>query len=87
MNDSDKDRKADRRPQKYLWFGYGSYSAQPNLQIPAGNVRDPGLLEEFSKESNAERSHIPFFACAAIGVIGLMAFAMLLAWVVSLVIR
>jgi hypothetical protein len=85
MTELNKGQKAGRHSKKYLWFGYGSYSAQPNLQIPAGNVRNPGLLEEFSKESNTKRSPMAFFACAAIGVMGLMAFAMLLVWVVSLV--
>jgi hypothetical protein len=87
MTELDKGQKADRRSKKYLWFGYGNYGTQPNLQIPAGNVRDPGIFEELSKEPKTERSAMSFFACAAIAVVGLMLFAMLLAWVVSLVIR
>ena len=85
MTELEKGQKADRRAKKYLWFGYGNYTAQGNLQIPAGNVRDPGVFEELSKESNAERSPMTFFACAAVAVAGLMAFVMLLAWVVSLI--
>jgi hypothetical protein len=85
MTELDKGQKADRRPKKYLWFGYGNYGSQPNLQIPAGNIRDPGVLEELSKDSMTERSHLPFFVCASVAVVGLMMLVMLLAWVVSLV--
>ena len=87
MTELDKGQKADRRPKKYLWFGYGNYGSQPNLQIPAGNVRDPGVFEELSKDSKTDRSAMPFFACAVIVVTGVMAFVMLLAWVMSLVLR
>lgn len=79
--------KTERGAKKYLWFGYGNYTAQGNLQIPAGNVRDPGLFEELSKESKTERSPMAFFTCAAIAVVGLMGFVMLLAWGVTLVLR
>ena len=85
MTEIDKGQKADRRPKKYLWFGYGNYGSQPNLQIPAGNVRDPGVFEELPQDSKTERSPVRFFACAAAAVVGLMLFVMLLAWVVTLV--
>jgi hypothetical protein len=87
MTELDKGQKAGRRPKKYLWFGYGNYGTQPNLQIPAGNVRDSGIFEELSKEPKTERSPMAFFGCAAIVVVGLMGIVMLLAWVVSLVVR
>jgi hypothetical protein len=87
MTELEKGQKADQHPKKYLWFGYGNYGTQPNLQIPAGNVRDPGIFDELSKESKTERSPMTFFACAAIAVIGSMLFVMLLAWGVSLVVR
>ena len=87
MTKVEKGQKPDRGSKKYLWFGYGNYTAQGNLQIPAGNVRDPGLFEELSKKSKTERSPMAFFACAGIAVAGLMVFAMLLAWGVSLVLR
>ena len=87
MTKVDKGQKADRGSKKYLWFGYGNYTAQGNLQIPAGNVRDPGLLEELSKGAKTERSPMAFFACAVIAVAGLMGFVMLLAWGVTLVLR
>lgn len=85
MTDAGKGQQADRRAKKYLWFGYGNYTAQGNLQIPAGNVRDPGLLEPLSKESKTERSPMGFFGCAVLAVAGLMFFVMLLAWGLSLV--
>lgn len=87
MTELDKGQNADQRPKKYLWFGYGNYGGQPNIQTPAGNVRDPGLFEELSKESRTERSPMTFFVCATIAVIGLMGFVMLLSWGISLVVR
>ena len=87
MTELDKGQKADRRPKKYLWFGYGNYTGQGNLQIPAGNVRDPGIFEELSKQPKAGRSPMAFFGCAAAGVVGLMLFAMLVAWGYSLIVR
>ena len=87
MTELDKGHKADRRPKKYLWFGYGNYGSQPNLQIPAGNLRDPGIFEELSKESTTERSAMPFFACAIAAVLGLMLLVMVLAWGYSLLVR
>lgn len=87
MTELDKGQKADRRPKKYLWFGYGNYTVQGNLQIPAGNVRDPGVFEELSKDSQTKRSPMTFFACATVAVIGFMGVVMLLAWVVVQVVR
>ena len=87
MTELDKRQKADQRPQKYLWFGYGNYGGQPNIQTPVGNIRDPGLFEELSKESKAQRSLMTFFMCAAIAVIGVMVLVMLLAWGISQVVR
>ena len=85
MAEGNREQKAGRRRKKYLWFGYGNYGSQPNLQIPAGNVRDPGVFEELPQDSKTERSPVRFFACAAAAVVGLMLFVMLLAWVVTLV--
>ena len=85
MAEGNREQKAGRRPKKYLWFGYGNYGSQPNLQIPAGNERDPGVFEELPQDSKTERSPVRFFACAAAAVVGLMLFVMLLAWVVTLV--
>lgn len=87
MTEFDKGQKTERRPKKYLWFGYGNYGTQPNLQIPTGNVRDPGFFEELSKETSTERSPTAFFTCAAVALIGLTLLAMLLAWGISLVIQ
>lgn len=87
MTEFDKGQKTKSRPKKYLWFGYGNYGSQPNLQIPAGNVRDPDLLQEFSSEKETRRSALRLFACAATAVIGLMLFVMMLAWVFTLVVR
>lgn len=87
MTELNKGQQADRRNKKYLWFGYGNYSGQGNLQIPAGNVRDPGVFDELSKEPKIERSQMRFFAWSAILVIGIMLFVMLLAWGITLVVR
>jgi len=87
MTELDKGRRADQRPKKYLWFGYGNYGGQPNIQTSMGNIRDAGLFEALSKESKTERSPMTFFMYAAIAVIGLMLFVMLLAWGLSLVVR
>lgn len=84
MTELDKGQKADRRPKKYLWFGYGNYTGQGNLQIPAGDVRNPGVIDTLSRDPKTERSPITLFACAAVAVAGVMLFVMLLAWVVSL---
>jgi hypothetical protein len=84
MTEAGKGQQADQRAKKYLWFGYGNYTTQGNLQLPAGNVRDPGMLEPLSKESRTERSPMAFFGCAIVAVVGLMAFVMLLAWGMSL---
>ena len=85
MTELDSGQKADRRPRKYLWFGYGNYSGQPNIQTPAGNIRDPGLFEELSEEPKTERSAITYFVGIAVAVIALTMLTMLLAWGLSLV--
>lgn len=84
MTELDKGQKAGRRPKKYLWLGYGNYGSQPNLP-PAGNIRDPDLFKEFSKESQSKRSPMAFFMYATAAVIGFMLFFMLLAWVLALI--
>ena len=87
MTELDKGQKADQRPKKYLWFGFGNYSGLPNLQVGGGNVRDPGLFEELLKTSKTERSPTTFFVYVAAGLIGLMALALLLAWGLLLILR
>jgi hypothetical protein len=87
MTELDKERKADQRPKKYLWLGYGNYGGQPNIQTPVGNIRDPSLFEELSKNSKTERSPMRFFIYVISAVIGVMAFVMLLAWGLSLIVR
>ena len=88
MTELDKGQKANRRPKKYLWFGYGNYGGgHPNLQIGGGNVRDPSLFEELSKNTKTKSSWIRYFMYAAAGLVGLMVVAMLLAWGLSLVVR
>ena len=87
MTEVNKERKANQRPKKYLWFGYGNYGGQPNIQTPAGNIRDTGLFEELSRKSKTERSPMTFFIYATITVIGVMVFVMLLAWGLSLIVR
>lgn len=88
MTELDKGQKADRRPKKYLWFGYGNYGGgQPNMQIGGGNIRDPSLFEELSKNTKTKSSWIRYFMYAAAGLVGLMVVAMLLAWGLSLVVR
>ena len=82
MTELDKDQQADQRPKKYLWFGYGNYGGgNPTTQIGGGNVRDPSLIENLSKNTNT---------CSIVAVIvlvGLPVLAMLLAWVTSLIAR
>jgi len=85
MTELDKGQKADRRPKKYLWLGYGNYGSQPNLQIPAGNIRDPALFEELTEESRTKRSPMAVFVYATSAIAGFMLFVMLLAWVVALI--
>ena len=87
MTELDKGQKADRRPKKYLWLGYGNYGGQPTRQIGGGYVRDPGLFEELFKESKTEPSPMAFLKWVTIVLVGLMAFMMLLAWAISLVVR
>jgi hypothetical protein len=85
MPELDKAQKTDQRRKKYLWFGYGNYGGgQPTMQIGGGNIRDPGLFEELSKNRNTKPSWMTCFMYAAVFV-GLMLLAMLVAWGVSLV--
>lgn len=82
MPELDKRQKADQRPKKYLWFGYGNYGGgHPTTQIGGGNVRDPSLFEDLSKNTKT------CIMYAAAGLVGLTVLAMLLAWGISLVVR
>jgi len=82
MPELNKRQNADRRPKKYLWFGYGNYAGgQPTTQIGGGNIRDPSLFEELSKSART------CFMYAAAVLVGVMVLAMLLAWGLSLVVR
>jgi len=87
MTELNKGQKADQRPKKYLWFGYGNYGGQPNIQTPAGNIRAPGLFEELSEESKTERSPLTLFMRVSIAVIGFTLLVMLLVWGISLILR
>lgn len=88
MTELDKGQKAERRAKKYLWFGYGNYGGgHPNMQIGGGNIRDPSLFDELSKNTKTKSSWIRYFMYAAAGLVGLMVGAMLLAWGLSLVMR
>jgi hypothetical protein len=86
MTELDKGQKADRRAKKYLWFGYGNYTAQGNLQIPAGDVRAPDMMQPLSEESKIGISPLRLFAYTTAVVVGVMLFVMLLAWVFSLIV-
>jgi hypothetical protein len=82
MTTLDKGQKTNPRRKKYLWFGYGNYGGgHPTTQIGGGNVRDPSLFEELSKNTRT------CFLYAAAGLVGLTLLAMLLAWGISLVMR
>ena len=87
MTSQNKGQQADQHNKKYLWFGYGNYGANPNLQVGGGNIRDPGLLETFFKTEKTERSSMIFFVYILAALIGLASLTMLLAWVVSLLLR
>ena len=88
MTELGKGPKADRRAKKYLWFGYGNYGGgHPNIQIGGGNIRDPSLFDELSKNTKTQSSWIRYFMYAAAVLVGLMVAVMLLAWVLSLVMR
>jgi hypothetical protein len=87
MAELDKGHKVDQRHKKFLWFGYGNYGAQPNLQIGGGNIRNPDVFEELFEEPKAERSSITFFMYVVAALIGLTVFAILFAWGISLVVR
>jgi hypothetical protein len=80
MTEVGNGQKADPRPKKHLWFGYGNYSAHPNLQIGGGSIRDPDLFAMFFKPAKKERSPMTFFIYVAVGLIGLMGLVMLFAW-------
>ena len=80
-----KEGQDEGKPKKkHLWFGYGSYGSQPDLQIGGGYVRDPNLLEKLSKTPNTERFQFPYFMYIAVGIVVLTLFLMLVAWVFSL---
>ena len=82
MAEVDKGQKAEQRPKKYLWFGYGNYGGgHPTTQIGGGNIRDPNLFQELSTNTKT------CFMYAVIVLVGLMALAMLLAWGISLLVR
>ena len=82
MTEVDKGQKADRRPKKHLWFGYGNYGGgHPTTQIGGGNVRDPSLFEELTKNTKT------CFLFVVVGLIALTVLAMLLAWVITLFVR
>jgi hypothetical protein len=87
MPESDKGQKTDQRHKKFLWFGYGNYGGQPNLQIGGGYIRNPDVVEELFEEPKTERSSITFFMYVVSALIGLTAFAILFAWGISLVVR
>jgi hypothetical protein len=87
MAEVKKGQKADERQKKFLWFGYGNYGSQPNLQIGGGYVRNPAVFEELLEQPKTQRSSITFFMYVVAALIGLMAFAILFAWGISLVIR
>ena len=85
MTEPAEPQKADRRPKKYLWFGYGNYGGQPNLQIGGGNVRDPRLFEILSDNRKTDASPMTIFMWVISAVIGLTMLVMLLAWAPSLI--
>lgn len=88
MPELDKAQKADQRRKKYLWFGYGNYGGgHPTMQIGGGNIRDPGLFEELSKNIKTKPSWMTCFMYAVAVLVGLTLLAMMLAWGVSLVAR
>jgi hypothetical protein len=78
MSELDKGQKANQRPIKYLWFGYGNYGGgHPNMQIGGGNIRDPSMFEELFKNAKT------CFTFAVAVLVGLTLLVMLLAWVVT----
>jgi hypothetical protein len=87
MTKLDQGQKADRRPKKYLWFGYGNYGSSPTNQIGGGNIRDPGLFEKLYKDTKAELSSKTCFMYAVAVSVGLTVLVMLLAWGLSLAVR
>ena len=87
MTELDKGQKADKRPKKYLWFGYGNYGGSPTNQIGGGTIRDPGLVERLYKDTKTERSRLTCFMYVVAVSVGLTVLVMLLAWGLSLVVR
>ena len=87
MTELDKGQKADQRPKKYLWFGYGNYGGSPNPQIGGGTIRDPGLFEKLYKDTKTELSSKTCFIYAIAVAVGLTVLVMLLAWGLSLAVR
>ena len=87
MTELDKGQKADKRPKKYLWLGYGNYGGSPNPQIGGGIIRDPGLFEELYKGTKTGLSSKTCFMYAVAVSVGLTVLVMLLAWGLSLVVR
>ncbi len=85
MTELDKGQKADQRPKKYLWLGYGNYGGSPNPQIGGGIIRDPALFEKLYTKT-ALSSKTCFMYAVAVSV-ALTALVMLLAWGLSLVVR
>ena len=87
MTELNKVKKTAEPPRKYLWFGYGNYAGQPNIQTPAGNIRAPGFFEEPSEEMKTDHSPSTMLMRILSAVIGFTLFVMLLVWGLSLVLR
>lgn len=87
MTELDNGQKADQRPKKYLWLGYGNYGGSPNPQIGGGIIRDPALFEKLYKDTKTALSSKTCFMYAVAVSVGLTVLVMLLAWGVSLVVR
>jgi hypothetical protein len=84
----DKRQNADQRTKKYLWFGYGNYGAgNPTPQIGGGNIRNPGVFEELSKDTQTKPGRMTGCMYLATVLVGSMAVVMLLAWGLSLIVR
>jgi hypothetical protein len=54
-NQHAKGRKAE---EEYLWYGYGTYGIQPNVQLGGGLARDPQILEEFLRLLRGKRKSV-----------------------------
>lgn len=79
-----KKQETGQSQKKYLWFGFGNYSAQPIQQMGGGIVRDPNLLQDTVQNSASERSPVVRIAAA---VIGFTLIVLLLVWGLSFFIR